>query len=585
MSKQSQRGILSRLHLPLAAAASLLLALGACSGDVASPAARQPVDVSSLGPAFGRSGGGSGKNLHSNRDRYRNRGRGHGYGRYNDIDVEGMALLGADRVTRLTLSTGTVDPLAAGDGSITKVQVKAYTPDGQKLYVNNFNHLTPAGIQKLSLNGLAAGSLLYIRAHVRGARTHKTNCGCDDRGRGNDRDDRDDRGSSRGRGNDRDDHGRDDNRWDRRDNNNDGDCDDDPRTDVVTLVDTVKAAAALNVDVQLPPTATVGLPVVITGVVSEINGDVGTRANCELWVNGRLVDSAAGIWVDAGDAVSCAFSYTFPTTGTQNVEVRVKTDGGGSSSNQGVVTDGGTLNVGNPFTTGYSAQVEDRSVSNTTVFSYTWSKPDGSHKEYSNTEVNTERNQTMNVQGTIERAAVFPLARVSLAMESNGVEWQTEQWEGLAATAATDGRQCISRDMPAYGATFFLCNGLLGGASWGYQRFAGNVTYHSHGYSNTFDGIAGVQDLYSWNDNYTTYAFGGQVRALGSALLMRLTITDAAGSVNFTPAVPVSPFANVLGVTPEACVTTRPEGLEGGSLTECRSARSDDAGWRGSSTG
>jgi hypothetical protein len=552
---------------------------------VASPAARQPAGVSDISPAFGRSGGGGGKNLHSNRDRYRNRGRGHGYGHVNNVDVEGMALLGADRVTRLTLSTGTVDPLAAGDGSITKVQVKAYTADGQKLYVSNFNHLTPAGIQTLPLNGLAVGSLLYIRAHVRGARVHDTNCGCrdDDKGR-----DHDNRGSSKGRDRDRDGHDRDgdDNRWDRRDHHDDDDdCDDDPRTDVVTLVDTVKAAAALNVDVQLPPTATVGLPVVITGVVSEINGDVGTRANCELWVNGRMVDSALGIWVDAGDAVSCAFTYTFPTTGPQNVEVRVITDNGGSGSQNTTVVDGGTLNVGGGFTTGYSAQVEDRAVASTTVFAYTWWKPDGSHKEYSKTEVNTERNQTMNVQGTIARAAVFPLASVDLALESNGVEWQTEHWDALASAAAVDGRQCISRDMPAYGATFFLCNGLLGGASWGYQRFAGNVTYHSHGYSNTFDGIAGVQDLYSWNDNYTTYSYGGQVRALGSALLMRLTIRDGLGSVSFSPVVPVPPFANVLSVTPETCVTTSPEGLEGGSVTECTSARSDDSGWRGSSTG
>lgn len=587
MSKQSQRGILSRLHLSLAAASALLLALGACSGDVASPAARQPIDVAASGPAFGRSGG-NGKNLHSNRERYRDRGRGHGHGHVNNVNVEGIALLGADRVTRLTLSTGTIDPLAAGDGSITKVQVKAYTPDGTKLSVNNFNHLTPAGIQTLPLNGLAVGSLLYIRAHVRGARVHDTNCNCKNRDRDGDRDDR---SSSKGRDRDRDgdrdgDRGRDgdDNRWDRRSNHDDDDCDDDPRTDVVTLVDTVKAAAVLRVDAQLPPTATVGLPVVITGVVSEINGDVGTRANCELWVNGRLVDSAAGIWVDAGDAVSCAFSYTFPTTGPQNVEVRVRSDGSGSNS-QGVISSGGTLNVGGGFTTGYTAQVEDRAVSSTTVYAYTWSKPDGSHKEYSNTEVNTERNQTMSVQGTIERAAVFPLTRVNLAMESNGVEWQTEQFDGLASAAAADGRQCVSRDMPAYGATFFLCNGLLGGASWGYERFAGNVTYHSHGYSNTFDGIAGVQDLYSWNDNYTTYSYGGQVRALGSALLMRLTISDAAGSVSFSPAVPVTAFGNVLSVTPEACVTTSPEGLAGGSLTECRSARSDDAGWRGSSTG
>jgi hypothetical protein len=521
MSKQSQRGIL--LGATRFGAAALLAALAACSGDMASPAARAPQGRDAaklLSPA---------SRLVSNGVKYRDTSAPHATGRSGSARLEGAAVLGADGVTRLTITTGSLDDLAGAPGQIVKAQVKVFSPDGQLMFVKNYNQLTGGGSQTFLLTGLPYGARVQVQANVRGI--------------------------------------------------------DGKRTDVVTITDTVKRGSALNVDAQLPPSATVGQPVVITGVVSEVNGDVGTRANCELWVNGRLVDEADGIWVNAGEAVTCAFTYTFPTTGPQNVEVRVRTGDGGTGSQNAVISDGGTLNVGGGFTTGYSAQVEDRSVSTTTVFAYTWWKPDGSHKEYSNTEVNTTRTQTMNVQGTIERAAAFPLARIDLAMESNGVEWQTEQWEGLASAAAADGRQCITRDMPAYGAMFFLCNGLQGGASWGYERFSGNVTYHSHGYSNTFDGIAGVQDLYSWNDNYTTYAYGGQVRALGSALLMRLTITDGLGSVSYSPVVPVPAFSSGRSVTTETCVTTRPEGLEGGSVTECRSARSDDAGWRGNATG
>jgi len=518
MSKQSQRGILSGVT-PLCAAA-LLAALAACSGDMASPTARAPEarSTAKLLPPASR--------LVSNGVKYRDTSAPHATGRSGSARLEGAAVLGSDGITRLTITTGSLDNLAGAPGQIVKAQVKAFGPDGQHLFTRNFNGLNGGGSQTFQFTGLMYGARVQVQANVRGI--------------------------------------------------------DGKRTDVVTITDAVKLAPALHVDVQVPPDARVGQPVIITGLVSETNGDVGARTDCELWVNGALVDEAQGIWVDAGDVVTCAFTYTFDRAGPQNVEVRV---GGGGGSQGAVISDGGTVSVGNPFTTGYSAQVEDRSVSNTTVFNYTWTKPDGSHKEYSNTEVNTERTQTMNVQGTIERAAVFPLAQVSLAMESNGVEWQTEQWEGLASTTGADGRQCITRDMPAYGAMFFLCNGLQGGASWGYQRYSGNVTYHSHGYSNTFDGIAGVQNLYSWNDNYTTYAFGGQVRALGSALLMRLTITDGLGSVTFAPVVPVPAFANVLSVTPETCVTTRPEGLEGGSLTECRSARSDDSGWRGNAAG
>ncbi|HYH79716.1 MAG TPA: hypothetical protein VEX86_07955 [Longimicrobium sp.] len=520
MSKQAHRGVFSRIT-PLCTAA-LLLALAACSNDLASPAARAPQgrDAIKLLP--------SGKNLVSNSVKYRDTGAPHATGRSGSARLAGVAILGADGNTRLTITTGSLDDLGAAPGQIVKAQIKIFSPDGEHISTKNHNGLTGGGSQEFLLGALMPGARIQVQANVRGI--------------------------------------------------------DRNRTDVVTITATVRLAAALNVDVQLPGDARVGQPVVITGLVSEVNGDVGTRADCQLWVNGALVDQAPGIWVDAGDVVTCAFTHTFDRVGEQDVEVRVSTDGG-STSQGAVITSGGTVDVTGGFTTGFSGQVEDRSVSTTTVFDYTWTKPDGSHKEYSSTEVNAQRTQSMNVQGTIERAVVFPLARVDLAMESNGVEWQTELWEGLLSTVDATGRQCMTRDMPAYGGMFFLCNGLQGGASWGYQRFAGNVTYHGYGYSNVFDGIAGTQALYSWNDRYTIYASGGQVRALGSALLMRLTVRDAQGPVTISPVIPVAPFANELSVTPRQCVVTKPESLEGGSLTECRSARSDEEGWRGSGEG
>ena len=43
-----------------------------------------------------------------------------------------------------------------------------------------------------------------------------------------------------------------------------------------------------------------------------------------LIVDGVAVDRATGIWVDAGDVVSCAFLYAFTTTGSHGVTVRVE---------------------------------------------------------------------------------------------------------------------------------------------------------------------------------------------------------------------------------------------------------------------
>ena len=514
MSKQAQRGILSRFTT--LAGAALLVALAACSDDLASPAARSPeVRAANLLPTVGG-------RLISNSVKYRDTGAPHATGRSGSARLEGEAELGADGVTRLTITTGSLEDPGHAPGQIVKAQIKVFAADGELVSVLNHNRLSGGGTQTFLLPGLSHGFRLQVQANVRGI--------------------------------------------------------DRNRTDVVTLTAGVTSAPAVQVDAQLPPEPRVGQPVLVTGVVSEVNGDAGTRADCQLWVNGSLVDQATGIWVNAGDAVTCVFTHTFTDPGEQQVEVRVVTDGGT------VVTDGGTVNVGSAFVTGWAGQVEDRSVSTTTVFAYNWVKPDGSHKEYSDTKVNTERNQSISVQGTWSRAAVFPLARVDWSVESNGVEWQTERWLAVASAADAQGRQCATRNMPENGAVFFLCNGLQGGATWGYQRFAGNVTYHSVGYSNVFDGLAGVQSLYSWNDGYTIYGYGGQVRNLGSEVKIRLTIADAEGSATFSPVIPLTPFSGTLGVTPRNCVTTTPESLAGGSLTECTSGGSEEFGWRGDST-
>ena len=51
-------------------------------------------------------------------------------------------------------------------------------------------------------------------------------------------------------------------------------------------------------------------------------------------------DGSSAVWVDAGDAVSCAFSPTFQTLGTHDVQVVVSYDDGSGVQQ---VTDGATL--------------------------------------------------------------------------------------------------------------------------------------------------------------------------------------------------------------------------------------------------
>jgi hypothetical protein len=518
-------------HLSPAVAFLALLASAACSDTPVTSAA--PADAAfKKAPKDGSPSGGSAgapSNLVANAVKYHDGGAPHATGRSGSATLEGRAVVDGHGVTRLVITTGSLDSSAPAPGEIAKAQIKVFSADGSLLLVENHNHLTGGGVQTFLLDGLPLGSRIQVQANVRGI--------------------------------------------------------DGNRTDVVTLTAAVVHAAQLHVDLQLPGQATVGRPVVINGVVSEIGGDVGTRANCVLYVDGHEVDRADDIWVDAGGVVTCAFTHTFTGAGSHTVEVRV--NGGAASAQLGVIggDDSGNLNVDPGGQVAWTASVEDRSLTTTSTIDYTWWKPDGSHKEYSNTEITTNRSQTFNLAGTLSRPVTFPLAAMDLSVESAGVEWASEHWTALAATVdPASGNVCATLQMADRGTLLFVCNGL-GGGSFGYTRFAGNVTYHSYGYANTFDGITGTPENYSWNDNPFTYSSGGdQVRALGSAVQMRLSFRDAGGTFSFAPLVALTPFSAVVSVVPRSCTLTTPSNLEGGEYNYCTGTRDDESGWRGTAS-
>jgi len=510
------------------AAAALSAALAAC-GDTVSPLTAPAAPLAKRAAPEGPTAT-PGSALTPNSIKYRDNGAPHATGRSGSATLEGRAVVDAHGVAHLVITTGELDSTTPAPGEIVKAQIKVFSASGQLLSVENHNHLTGGGVQTFLLYGLDPDVRIQVQANVRGI--------------------------------------------------------DGNRTDVVTLTAGVVHAAQLQVALQLPGQASVGRPVVINAVVSEVGGDVGTRADCVLFVDGQEVDRANDIWVDAGDVVTCAFTYTFATTGHHTVEVRV--NGGAAAGDLGVIGagDDGSLDVDPGAQTAYTASVEDRSETTTSVLEYTWWKPDGSHKEYSDTQTTTVRSQTMSLQGTLGRAVAFPLAVVDLSVESAGVEWETEHWTGLAATGSDAlGNVCMNQQIPEQGALLFVCNGPFG-ASFGYNRFAGNVTYHSYGYANTFDASIGTPENYTWNTDPTTvYGSGGSVRNLGSGVQFRFSIQDGQGTISLSPSVAISPFSGVVSVTSLTCTLTSPPNLEGGQQNYCTGGRVDESGWRGSAAG
>jgi hypothetical protein len=323
----------------------------------------------------------------------------------------------------------------------------------------------------------------------------------------------------------------------------------------------------------------------ISAIVSEGNGDVGARADCVLYVDGAAVDRAKGIWVDAGDAVTCAFTYTFTDPGTHDVEIRVTYPGGGGGTLATGTTDAATLDITSGYVKHFDAAGEDRSLSEHTVFEQWWTKPDGTHHEYADSTTNTTRTQTLSVTGTLGREPAFPLASVDLTMTTGQTLWEEEHWTALVATVDGTGRTCVNRQMPEQGAMFYVCSG--NGGSFGYSRYAGTVTYHSVGYSNVFDGTTGQQSVYTWNNEYETRdaSSGGQVKPIAGGVTMGLTITDAQGALTFTPSLSFTAFSNALSDTPRACTVDTPSWLDGGSMTTCNSASSWETGFRAAASG
>ncbi len=512
------------LARPLTAAA-LLLVLAGCTDTGLAPETQAP-EAAAL--KKDKDGGAAQQPGNARRGKYRDSSAPHATGRSGSATLAARAFLGSDGVTHLTITTGDLDNLGAAPGELAKVQVKAFTPDGEKLYTLNFQRPSAGGSVVLRLDGLSHGSRVQVQANVRGI--------------------------------------------------------DRNRTDVVTLTETVKRAPSLQTQISVPDRVRIGVPTVVTGIVSETGGEAGTWAACELWVNGSKVDQAESVWVDAGDAVTCAFTYTFDRVGEQDVEVRVSGERAGGTPT--VTTSSALVDAVSPSETGFQATAEERSVVTSRLVEYDWANPNGSHKEYRDFASEGQNTQTLNVNGTFTRAAVFPLARVELQMESLGTVYQNDVFAMAAGAPDLGGRLCAAQPIPLEGSVFTLCSGG-GSTTFSYTRFGGSVTYLSEGFSRTWDGPAQawVQDVV-WNDPRVGYdPYGAQIRVWGSEVTVRIRVTDANATFGVTPVIPLAGFENVLSTTPRSCVTESPYWLDGGKMVTCTSGEVRESGRRGEAQG
>lgn len=430
----------------IAVGTALALALGACADDPTSAArAGAPGRASLSGAAT------SGVTLVSNAVKYRDTSLKSASGRAGSAQVTAVALLGKDGVAQLTVTAGPADTTRAAAPNITKAKVKATTPQGGEIFTQNFNELNAGATYTRDLGGLARSTALEVQANVTGI--------------------------------------------------------DPSRTDIVTVTERVKLRPDLAVSLQAPSNVRTGDPVSLLAVVAEENGDVGARTDCVLYVDQVAKDRVNGAWVDAGDAVTCAFTHVFEGGGSRRVEVRLENVNPGDydpANNSRTVFI--TVQAGGDFF--YDALVQSDSTWQSTVSSSDFlNKTTGFAQTTRDSIIQVRVNQHGQLYGFMDRAVPRPYT-IHVSQATGGHTLHDETYSSETDGYNQPGSSCLS-DYDYSGQVFFtscVSNDPWWGTytSFRYDRYAGSVTYHSVSYRRTWDPETAAENVYHSNTSRTS---------------------------------------------------------------------------------
>ncbi|HEY2805743.1 MAG TPA: hypothetical protein VGI92_07795 [Gemmatimonadales bacterium] len=312
------------------------------------------------------------------------------------------------------------------------------------------------------------------------------------------------------------------------------------------------AVTALN----LPSTVIAGSPALISASVAELNGGHGATANCLLLVDHVIVDHASGIFVDAGDVVSCAFTTTIGKAGPHTVQVAVD-DISPLDDNHANNLRTATLNVVLPASlvtspsVSFNGSLQSGGFTAIDSFSTAWTDPSNHgflYLQAHDYESQTGTTQSAMFSGVITSVLVFPLISVELNQASGGALLASSVYSAVPADNPGNA-DCITRGVGT-GVEFYLCSDPSGFTTFTYLRATGTVTYASDQYQAVWNGTSYDITPYVANGTTTTGIFA----VLGSTFTFDVRIADASGTYVATAAIPLSPFTEN-DLTPSSCVT------------------------------
>ena len=460
------------------------LALAACSESALAPTPRKNLG----GPL--RSQSDQPDPFHSMSERYADNGAKPATGRSGSAAIAARALLGKDGVTTIEATTGQLDSPTAPPGQISKVQLKSVNGNGDVIQTVNFNHLDGGGYWNTTTSDLGRNAPIQIHANVGGI--------------------------------------------------------DGRRTDVVIATATVKLRPDLAVNrINAPGKAYINTPVIISALVLELNGDVGARDDCLLFVDGVQVDQIPGMWVDAGSAVTCAFVYSFPATGTHTLKVQaanVVPADWDLANNEATASIEIVLPIVNlNWSSGASAAVGGNSTAGTYFYGNcnNWSiYCDGFSQNFSNGNDNRSSDFWFYAY-TYQTGIAMPASVAFTATTNSSTLAQMQGSVGSANLVGCTGMYDIATSTNGY-----ICN--WGGSFYAYfSRYGGSATYYSYGYqyyfsvyprycSNGFGfwyicgSVYQTYNYSSWSYNSGNW-YGYGPFGLGRDIAVSLTLTDATG--------------------------------------------------------
>ena len=443
-------------------------------------------------------------------------------GRSGSVSLTARALVGRDGKSRVELTTGEMDAQATPPGNINKAQLKPLDENGEPLYARNYTGLGGGGFFGVSLDDLHRGQQVQVQANVSGV--------------------------------------------------------DGERAAVVTVVETVKLRPDLAPsNISAPERGMINHPVNISVMVREINGEVGARASLVLYADGAEVDRAADVWVDAWGTVSCAFTHTFQTAGTKQLEVRVEGVAPGDYDNSNNAASGSIQIMQPDGRMNYSVQVFDMDFYVRNRFH---------ESRYVNGSLQYERDgesrqegwrQTAHFYGWMPTAVYFPISVTQFETNDGRLNSSTSlanlapgwTYEGADAARRYDYKNVWRYDA-ATGYNFNLYSTIETELATGRRteltyfsmtREAGDITYYSAGYERFWDEYTGDEFFYSWNEAGVD-RFGRRL-PMGREYGINISLTSAEGSVySASPKVILGPFDNT-GVQPYGCFDWTQEGFAG----------------------